>query len=55
MLKIVLKLSIFLTEIFIWDIRMKKLAGGIFGPSVCGDSVDYKNGQILTTSYRNVE
>jgi WD40 repeat protein len=37
----------------IWDIREGKSVGSIFGPSVSGDSLDYKNGVILTGSWRN--
>jgi len=29
--------------------------GNIYGPSISGDSVDYKNNVILTGQYRNKE
>ena len=40
-------------NLLIWDIREKKSVGAFYGPSTSGDSLDYKNGVILTGSYRN--
>lgn len=36
----------------IWDIRTKRAERSIFGPHVCGDSVDICKGVILTGSWR---
>lgn len=41
------------SNVHLWDIREKKSVGTFFGPSLSGDSLDYKNGLILTGSYRN--
>jgi len=43
------------SNVHIWDIREKKSVGCFYGPSVSGDSLDYKNGTILSGSYRNKE
>jgi len=39
--------------IFIWDIRAKKPVGLIYGPHICGDSIDMKGDIVLTGSYSN--
>jgi COMPASS component SWD3 len=41
------------SSVHLWDIREKKSVATIFGPNCSGDSIDYKNGMILTGSYRN--
>lgn len=38
-----------------WDVREQKSIGSIMGPNLSGDSIDYKNNQVLTASYRNTE
>lgn len=40
-------------SIFIWDIREKKSVGSLYGPHICGDSIDMKGDTILTGSYSN--
>ena len=40
-------------SLHIWDLRMEKHAGSIFGVAASGDAIDYKKGIILTGSYRN--
>ena len=40
---------------YIWDCRTNKSVGNIFGPSVSGDGVDFKNDKLLTCSHRNKE
>lgn len=39
----------------IWDIRDKVPVGNIAGPNITGAALDYKDGTILTGSYRNHE
>lgn len=39
-------------NVLLWDLREEKSIGNINGPNLTGDSLDYKNGQILTGSYR---
>ncbi|KAM3132220.1 hypothetical protein pb186bvf_015680 [Paramecium bursaria] len=39
-------------NVLIWDLREEKSIGNINGPNLTGDALDYKNGQILTGSYR---
>ncbi|CAD8172875.1 unnamed protein product [Paramecium pentaurelia] len=39
-------------NLVIWDLRDKRSVGSIQGPHVSGDSIDFRNGQILTGSYR---
>ncbi|EAR93543.3 WD40 domain protein (macronuclear) [Tetrahymena thermophila SB210] len=41
------------SNVHLWDIREKKSVATIYGPSLSGDSLDYKDGLILTGSYRN--
>jgi len=38
--------------IIIWDIRTSSSVGLIFGPHICGDSLDCRKDQILSGSYR---
>ena len=38
-------------KIIIWDIRQREIAKEIFGPHICGDSIDAKGGILLTGSY----
>lgn len=40
-------------NVHLWDIREKKSVAAFYGPSMSGDSLDYKDGLILTGSYRN--
>lgn len=40
------------TNIIIWDIREKKSVKTFLGPKIAGDSIDYKNGKILTGANR---
>jgi len=37
----------------IWDIREGRSVNSVFGPSISGDSLDYKNGLIISGSWRN--
>jgi len=40
--------------VFLWDIRIRKAIGSLFGPNICGDCVDtLEDGTILTGSYRD--
>lgn len=39
--------------IFLWDIRESQPVQSMAGPQVSGDSLDYKNGKLLTCSYEN--
>jgi WD40 repeat protein len=39
-------------NVLIWDLRERKAVGSIHGPNLTGDSLDYKNGHVLTGSYR---
>ena len=39
----------------VWDIRAGHAVRSIFGPHVCGDSVDYCRGVVLTGSWRGKE
>lgn len=41
------------SNIHIWDIRERCSVGHFHGPRVSGDSLDFKNNQILSGSYRN--
>lgn len=43
------------TNMHIWDLRSKCSIAAFYGPSVSGDAIDYKDGKILTGSYRNKE
>jgi hypothetical protein len=39
--------------LFIWDIRIGECVKFIHGPLICGDSLDCRNNQILTGSWKN--
>lgn len=36
----------------IWDLRTKNVVGCILGPKICGDSIDIKDGVVLTGANR---
>jgi len=36
----------------IWDMRMSMTIGSIYGPHICGESIDVRGDKILTGSYR---
>jgi len=38
------------SNVNIWDTRTHRTIGGFTGPKIAGDSIDYKNGVILTGS-----
>lgn len=38
-----------------WDLRTNKTYSTIYGPSISGDSIDYKKGVIITGSHRSKE
>ena len=40
-------------NIKIWDIRTGNVLRSIYGPYICGDSVDISNGVIMSGSYRD--
>lgn len=40
-------------NVLIWDIRSKNSIGSFFGPNISGDTIDYKDGEVLTGSHRN--
>ena len=40
------------SNIYIWDLRIKKSQGAIYGASLSGDTLDFKNGVILSGSCR---
>uniref|UniRef100_A0A061SGK6 Wd repeat protein n=1 Tax=Tetraselmis sp. GSL018 TaxID=582737 RepID=A0A061SGK6_9CHLO len=35
-----------------WDLRARRPARSIFGPHICGDALDARNGEVLTGSWR---
>ncbi len=39
-------------NLLLWDIREKKSVGTILGPKISSDTIDYKDGLVLTGSYR---
>lgn len=39
--------------ILLWDLRTARSEGFLYGPMVCGDSLDYRNGIVLSGSWRN--
>lgn len=43
------------SNVKIWDLRERKSVASIYGPNISGDSLDCKDGLILTGSYRNVD
>ena len=42
-------------NVILWDLREKKSVGSFFGPNISGDTLDYKEGEILTGSHRNID
>lgn len=42
-------------NLHIWDLRSRKSVGYIYGPNISGDTIDFKEGEILTGSHRNKE
>lgn len=42
-------------SVYIWDTRLKKSVDSIYGVCLMGDSLDYKNGQILIGNQKNKE
>ena len=38
--------------VLIWDRRKARSLGYFYGPYIGGDSIDYKNGQVLIGSYK---
>ena len=41
--------------IFLWDLRTSTSIGFIYGPHICGDSIDIRGDVMLTGSYSNKE
>ena len=41
------------SNLIIWDMRVGESVGSLFGPNLSGDSIDYKDGQVITGSYRS--
>jgi COMPASS component SWD3 len=39
-------------SILLWDLRAEKPVRSMFGPSICGDSLDVNSKYVLTGSYR---
>ena len=39
--------------VLLWDLRTPKCAGSIYGPHICGDSIDIRDGNILASSYES--
>ena len=35
----------------LWDIRIGKSVKAVFGPHIAGDSLDFKNGELLLGCY----
>lgn len=42
-------------NVHFWDLRTNKPTATIYGPNLSGDSIDYKNGVIVTGSHRSKE
>lgn len=40
-------------NVHIWDLRVRKSIASIFGPNISGDTLDYRDQEILTGSHRN--
>lgn len=38
-------------NVLVWDIRQRNVARAFYGPHVCGDTLDLRNGVLLTGSY----
>ncbi|CAI2374280.1 unnamed protein product [Moneuplotes crassus] len=41
------------STILLWDLRSSKVVKSFYGPHICGDSLDLRNGKILAGSYSN--
>lgn len=41
--------------VFVWDVRTDKPIKSLSGPKISGDSIDFKNDQILIASYNSEE
>ena len=41
--------------VLLWDLRVPKWVGSVYGPHVWGDSIDIRDGFILAGSYHNVD
>ena len=39
--------------IHVWDLRLATSVKSIYGATVSGDSIDYRDNKILAGSYRN--
>lgn len=39
--------------VLLWDVRTGRAENYLYGPMICGDSLDYKDGLILTGSWRS--
>ena len=39
--------------VLLWDLRVSKWIGSVYGPHICGDSIDIRDGYILAGSYHN--
>ncbi len=39
--------------VFFWDLRQAKSVGFVYGPHICGDSIDVRGDTVLTGSYSN--
>ncbi|CAI2374343.1 unnamed protein product [Moneuplotes crassus] len=39
--------------VLLWDLRTSKVVSSFYGPHICGDSLDIRNGKILAGSYHN--
>ena len=43
------------SNLHFWDLRTNKTYATIYGPSLSGDAIDYKNGMVVTGSHRSKE
>jgi len=41
------------SNVHFWDLRTSKTYATIYGPSISGDAIDYKNGVVITGSHRS--
>ncbi len=39
--------------VLLWDLRSSKVVNSFYGPHICGDSLDIRNGKILAGSYES--
>jgi WD40 repeat protein len=37
--------------VLLWDLRSSKVVASVYGPHICGDGLDIRDGQILASSY----